>query len=235
MVLVAPELVGAEEVALRKPVARPQGRQVRGHALGRRETGEAHHVHPVLAPTVVAAHVLGDVLAGDHHVPMRREPARVALQARRELVRREVLGEAVLLEIRDPLHAAELQARRRSHQDQVDLLGGIGLPTEGPRTPRRRRNLDPRPRQPLQTLVAGLGLQGLERGLVAADHDQPRSLGLRQEAERLDQVLDVIEPAGPGLLLSVAKADRQGTRHQLAGAFRPRRKPSSFSPCRLQT
>ncbi len=88
----------------------------------RREDGEADHVHAVGMPAVVAGQFARDVLAGDHHVPMAGKPAVVALEATGQLVRREVLGEAVLLEVRDPLHAAELQSRRRAHQDQVDLL-----------------------------------------------------------------------------------------------------------------
>ena len=164
---------------------------------------------------------------------MAGEPAGVSRQPRIEFVRRKVLRKAVLLEIRDPLDAAELQPRRRSHQEQIDFIAR--RPGKWPWATLGRPDLDARTREPLQPRIAGGGLQFGEDPLIAADDDQPRLLRLWQQAKGADEVAHIVDPAGPGLLVGVAQPDRQAAHHQRAAPFSLRRNLSSFSPCRLQT
>ncbi len=230
-----PELVGAEEVARRQAVAGAKGGEVGGDRFDGRKAGEADDMHPVVVLGVMPAEVGRHVLAGHHHVAMGGEPAGVALQPCGQLLGREVLGEAMLLEVRNPLHAAELQPGGRAHQQKIDLFPRIGFAPEGPEPLRPRGHLDAAARQPFEPGVAGRRPELFQRRLVAPHHDQARPVGGGQQAKRLDQVADIIDPTGPGVLVGVAQADGQGPVHQSARAFSPRRKPSSFSPCRLQT
>ncbi len=234
MVLVTPELVGADEIARRQAIARAQGGEVGRNPFGWRKAGEAYDMHLVVVLGVMKAEVGRHILAGDHHVAVGGEPAGVALQPRGELLGREVLGEAMFLEVGDPLDRAELQPRRRAHEQQVDLFPGIRL-AEWPEPRTRRRHFDAGAREPRQPRIAGRRLQLFQRRLVATHYDQARLVGLGKQAEGLDEVADIIDPAGPGVLVGVAQADGQGPGHHPARAFSPRRKPSSLSPCRLQT